>query len=208
MAYVLGFFAADGAMYRTKQGGYYIDFGITDEGLLLKIQALLGSDHKISVRQRGPVWKPLYRLQIGSKILFEDLATLGFVQAKSKAMVFPDVPASALRHFVRGYFDGDGHVSRTVFHKNDRPHPVHGLISGFTCGSENFLKKLRNELKEWGSLGSGTLYFNRGFRLCYATTDSINLYKFMYYDSMDLCLERKRRIFEEFLDIHSNQMRA
>ena len=38
MAYVLGFFAADGSMYRTNRGTYFIEFQITDKDLLLKIR--------------------------------------------------------------------------------------------------------------------------------------------------------------------------
>lgn len=34
MAYVLGFFAADGNMIRTKRGGHFISFHITDKIVL------------------------------------------------------------------------------------------------------------------------------------------------------------------------------
>jgi hypothetical protein len=44
MAYVLGFFAADGNMSKNKRGGCYIDFGITDFELL--------NDNKKNLRLR------------------------------------------------------------------------------------------------------------------------------------------------------------
>ncbi len=52
MAYVLGFFAADGTMIKNKRGAHFIEFDITDKEILLKIRKTLGSNHKISVRDR------------------------------------------------------------------------------------------------------------------------------------------------------------
>ena len=48
MAYVLGFFAADGSMYKKSHGGHYIEFQITDGDLVKKIRRLLGSDNSIN----------------------------------------------------------------------------------------------------------------------------------------------------------------
>ena len=61
MAYVLGFFAADGSMNRNKRGGHYIEFQITDGDLLEKIRTLLQSNNKIAIRNRGVNCKPIYR---------------------------------------------------------------------------------------------------------------------------------------------------
>lgn len=63
MAYILGFFAADGSMYQTNRGTHFIEFQITDGDLLKEIQVLLGSNHKITIRQRDSRWKLIYRLQ-------------------------------------------------------------------------------------------------------------------------------------------------
>ena len=50
MAYVLGFFAADGNMIKNKRGAHFIEFQITDKNLLEKIRELLGSNQKIAIR--------------------------------------------------------------------------------------------------------------------------------------------------------------
>jgi DNA invertase Pin-like site-specific DNA recombinase len=48
-------------------------------------------------------------VQLTSKQLCDDLATLGCIQAKAHKTIFPTFLNSELmRHFVRGYFDGDG----------------------------------------------------------------------------------------------------
>jgi hypothetical protein len=98
MAYVLGFFAADGSMIKTGRGGHYVEFQITDGGLLEKIRDLLGSNNKIAVRNRNLRWNTIYRLQMGSKIMFNDLGQLGFVPNKTSVMVFPRIPPEFFGH--------------------------------------------------------------------------------------------------------------
>src|SRR3989344_4542443 len=110
MAYVLGFFAADGNMIKNKRGAHFIEFQITDRDILNQIKNLLGSNHKISIRDRNKKWKKSYRLQLGSKEIFNDLIKLGMVPRKSNILKFPKIPDVYLADFVRGYFDGDGHV--------------------------------------------------------------------------------------------------
>jgi DNA-binding transcriptional regulator WhiA len=38
MAYILGFFTADGSMFKNKRGSYFVEFEITDKELLEKIK--------------------------------------------------------------------------------------------------------------------------------------------------------------------------
>src|SRR3989344_325166 len=100
MAYVLGFFVADGSMITNKRGAHFVEFQVTDKEILLKIKKSLESGHKISVRIRNGNQKSLYRLQIGSKIMFNDLFRLGFTQKKSLTLKFPKVPRKYLADFV------------------------------------------------------------------------------------------------------------
>lgn len=64
MAYVLGFFTADGSMYKTKRGTHFIDFQITDKELLEGIRDALSSNHNFS---------PMF-LNYISPILCEDIS--------------------------------------------------------------------------------------------------------------------------------------
>jgi hypothetical protein len=199
MAYVLGFFAADGSMNRNKRGGCYIEFQITDGDLLKKIRALLQSDNVISVRKRAANWQPIHRLQIGSRVIFGDLARLGFVQNKTAVLSLPSIPEDFFSHFVRGYFDGDGNVWSGIIHKLDRPHPSRALAICFTSGSEGFLQSLKDELRIFANTTGGSLCYSRAFRLRYASEDSLKLYRFMYYDSGGLYLPRKKEVFDSFV---------
>lgn len=204
MAYILGFFTADGSMIRNKRGAHFIEFQITDKNLLYKIREAINSDHKISVRIRKFPWKVCYRLQIGSKEMFNDLLRLGLTSNKSKTIKLPHVPDKYFSHFIRGYFDGDGNVSVPNYIRADRNGKKSTtILSGFTSGSKQILQSLHNKLKKIANIFGGTLYYsNRGYRLYFSVKDSFKLYKFMYKEiNNNLFLIRKKKIFERYFEI-------
>ena len=117
MAYVLGFFAADGYMTINRRGAYFWNIQITDGQLLRQIKKLIQAEHKISIKRSKKKNKKMYRLQIGSKEMYNDLYNLGMRQNKTRSMVLPKIPDNYFSHFVRGYFDGDGNVWLGLVHK-------------------------------------------------------------------------------------------
>lgn len=202
MAYVLGFFSADGSMFVNPRGSHYIAFYSSDKSILQKIKSVMGAAHKIGVRKiRGDGQKKSYVLQIGSKLMFADLDRLGLTENKSKNIRMPSIPAQHVPHFVRGYFDGDGNVTISLYWRKDRGNRIaRTILSGFTSGSRDFLKDVRRYLRRYAFLGRGTLYFSsRGHRLYYSVNDSKRLYRFMY-DKLrtPLFLERKKKVFESY----------
>lgn len=194
MAYVLGFFAADGSMYRTRRGGYYIDFGITDRTLLRSIRNTLGSQNKITTRKRNARWKPIYRLQIGSKYMFNDLAALGFTRAKSLTLRLPLIPPLYVSDFVRGYFDGDGCVHFGKYWRKDRAKWKLQLSVHFTSGSKDLLEDLWGVLKSV-ACGGHIAKKTRGYELVFGQHDAVALFRFMYNNGSELFLERKYKNF-------------
>lgn len=200
MAYVMGFFAADGSMTINPRGSHYVEFYITDKDLLETIREIFQSNHKIAIIKRNDNWNKAYRLQIGSKAWFNDLLKLGFVPNKAKRTKLPKIPHQYIGDFVRGYFDGDGCVSIIENHKHDRPNPCFGLMVRFISGSENFLQDLKLLLTKHNIDGSRVSYGQGAFRLTYSTRSAIKLYNLMYASCKNLLLERKRKIFEKFLE--------
>lgn len=202
MAYVLGFFAADGNLTLGKRGNHYIEFTSCDRDIIEKIRLIFSSNHKISERKsKKENNRNSFRIQIGSKILFQDLIKIGFTPNKSKSLAYPKIPERYFRHFVRGYFDGDGHVTEGIYRKRGRKIFSRLLFSGFTCGTESFLKKLKQNLKNRGIIKGGTLYYQKGYRLNFSINDSIGIYKFLYKDiSSGLYLPRKKKVFEKYIN--------
>ena len=201
MAYVLGFFAADGNMIKNNRGAHFIAFYSTDFSIIKNVRNLLDSNHKISNKQKSKTnekWKDCYQLQIGSKEIFKDLINLGLMPNKSLVLKMPRVPDEFLNHFVRGYFDGDGHVSPCEYQKNDRKNKSKIIIAGFTSGSKIFLEGLLSRIKKAEVATGGSLYLTDGYHLCFSIRDSLKLYNFMYKNDGNLYLERKKSIFRHY----------
>ena len=107
MAYVLGFWYADGNMRRSKS--YRIGFFSVDYDHLAGIAELFSSGSSVLLN-RG-----CYELTVRSKKLFYDLYSLGGRPAKSTSLVFPSVADEYMGDFIRGYFDGDGSVHHITY---------------------------------------------------------------------------------------------
>lgn len=203
MAYVLGFFMADGSVDVNPRGSHYLSIQICDKELLENIRDVLGSNHKISSKRGLKNESDRYRLQIGSREICDDLRGLGVSEQKAHTMSIPDVPRKYFSDFVRGYFDGDGHVWMGEIHKNRKTKHL-TLQTGFTSCSFNFLNDLKKYLENFG-IKEGSLYSQKNyFRLNFSMKNSLLLHKIMYNSIENkLFLERKKIIFEKFIKMRS-----
>ena len=190
MAYVLGFWFADGYMRHEKS--YRIVFTSNDDEILFKIRQSLSSNNLIKSKKSDDSKD----LIIFSKRLYDGLLKLGGKRAKSRSIVFPKIPDEYLSDFIRGYFDGDGSVFHVTYMHTKIKRLRTELRSNFTSGSINFLEQLQNILfdklgltkKKIGSFNDG-----RSRKLGYATYDTIKLLKFMYYPGHPIGLQRKAK---------------
>ena len=200
MAYVLGFIVADGTLTPTRRGGYYIEITSTDKDILYRIRDAFESDLRIGEYQSKDLrCKRRYRLQIGSKEMFQDLERLGLTPRKSLTVRLPPVPSEHFASFLRGYFDGDGCVNVCTYQKQGHKGPSTVISSGFTSGSEGPLLDIRCFLLKYHIVQGGTFYYNRAYRLWFSIQDSKRLYDYMYQDVTNgLFLPRKKTIFEKY----------
>ncbi|MFA6554620.1 MAG: LAGLIDADG family homing endonuclease [Candidatus Paceibacterota bacterium] len=200
MAYILGFLFADGNIVKTKRGTYFVAIYTADYQLLVSIVQSIGSDHKISERksETGVV----YRIQIGSKDLFNDLVEKGLTPNKSRRMKLPNVPAKYFNDFVRGYFDGDGNVWVGLHNKN-RKKPTNVITASFTSASNCFLGDLHRQLINRGIKGGSlnVIKSKKCSRLSLSTLDALKLFTIMYTIPHSLFLNRKKLVFEKFINM-------
>lgn len=200
MAYVLGYFAADGSMIRHKNGGCFVEFTTTDRCLLEQLKLMTNASQKISTRTyRHPHWKAQYRMQVGSREWFSDLLRLGFTPRKSKTMRLPRIPDECFGDFMRGYFDGDGCVYFKQHWVRARDRYCWVFTSSFTSGSRGFLEDIHAQLRSRGIKGGHIARKERGFALVFSRHDSLALYRIMYNTGLvsGSHLPRKREKFEE-----------
>ena len=182
--YILGYLFADG---NVAFDGLSVTTVSNDRENLEKMVYISGGNFHI-YRNRG-------KATFGGKLLGEYLGKYGLVPRKSNSMVFPEnIPKEFMADFIRGYFDGDGHISFSFPEKK-------GMRSrfGFSSGSPDFLislrevlaknnidgGKLRHQITEWGQVYQ--LTYNGIIR-------SVKMKNYLYYENC-LCLDRKRDKF-------------
>ncbi len=202
MAYILGFIYADGNIIKNKRGACFISIYSADQDLLQQMKAILQSNHKVS-RRKG-IGRDNFRIQFGSKTMYEDLLKLGLKPNKTMRMKLPSIPAKFQGDFIRGYFDGDGNVWSGLIHK-DRTTSHTTLRSVFTSCSSQFLISLEtliyNKAHIHGVISKG---LGNYYRLTYSMAGALKLYKIMYNSlQSSLFLNRKKAVFEKFIKIRN-----
>lgn len=111
-AYWLGFIYADGYVTSNKFG---IALKDSDSSHLEKLRNDLESDYPIHVYKSNSEWShnKYCRLLVTSEHLVDTLIKNGVFRRKSNILKPPEnIPHDLIRHFIRGYFDGDGGIIR------------------------------------------------------------------------------------------------
>lgn len=120
-AYWLGYIAADGNVYSSKQrknysAGSTLKIVSKDKEHLQKFKYSIQSDAEIEriINFKGySNGNAVYRIQIYSNKICEDLIKLGIVPNKSLILKPPKIKKEFYKDFIRGYFDGDGSIYKT-----------------------------------------------------------------------------------------------
>ncbi len=115
-AYFLGLLYADGCN-QEKRGVISIALQEEDVLILEKLKKYLEWDGEIRINncnhKRFPHRKILREILITNKEFSNDLANLGCISNKSYNLKWPlHVKDKYISHFLRGYFDGDGSISK------------------------------------------------------------------------------------------------
>jgi len=133
MAYILGFWFADGCIKKnTQKSAMCIEFVSKDKDILQKINSAMKSDYRLHMDKNNS-----YRIWISNTAMAHDILALGGTERKSLTNTFPEVPSEFVYDFIRGYWDGDGYIS--ILDKND--YPEIGCV-----GTYQFLDSIKNYL--------------------------------------------------------------
>jgi len=194
MAYVLGFIAADGNVYKTERT-HILQIASDDIDIIEKIQIALKHNGPIHFKQREN-GKTSYSLRICDLLLFNSLLNLGITERKSLTITPPFIPKPYIHHYIRGYFDGDGSVSyRKVSYKSR-------LVVDICTASFYMASFLYEKIKEqMGDLYKGKLYATlahqktRYYSIRLGHKASEQLFKYIYKNANNLYLERKYNKF-------------
>lgn len=122
-AYWLGFITADGWVSKnnkTNACAIGIELQYNDMNHLKKFNKSICGNYKITDRWRNikhlsgsDNYKHECCIRIFSNIMFNDLEKYGVTNNKSYECFIPDINEDLIRHYFRGYFDGDGRFCLT-----------------------------------------------------------------------------------------------
>lgn len=113
-AYVLGLLVADG---HVNKSGYKVEVSLkeSDAGLLRLVGRALNCDAPLGWMTNHLDGSRMRRLNLCGKQLVSDLLAVGVRHDKSISATYPAIPPELESHMVRGLWDGDGSVERTMF---------------------------------------------------------------------------------------------
>lgn len=205
-AYWIGFLAADGCIHRTKdsrQDMIIIVLEDSDTELLEKLNCCLQCNKPLRhfIKPNG---KTYVRFEISSDIMSKDLAQYGIVPQKTYKYIFPDnINKEYYRDFIRGFFDGDGTISKSI-----EQNTLYKTNIGFTGYAKN-LKRIQEVLQEQ-DISSTFIEDKREYNSkdifgFLALTSKIDKVKFLHYvyDDAQLYLQRKYILAQRFIELVS-----
>ena len=198
-AYFLGFIYADGCIRYDEKRSIYntlIKIHSKDEHILHSLIECVDGDLKIiKVKNRDIV-----QLSLTGKKLSKDLINIGLHQNKTFTLKYPEINPELERHFLRGYFDGDGCI-RIKTDKRD------GSQIGdmrFVGGSVEMLNGINERMNFLFGTKKNSLYGpkdkNYRFLGWGSMTDIEKIYKGFYEDS-NFFLHRKKETFDNVINI-------
>lgn len=183
--YFLGWIAADGSISKNLHN---ISLSITDKEIserFLKVFPTASIYHK-----KYGYKKDQYIFHLCSKKLAIYLGTLGLIPNKTKKLHITSSLWNS--HFVRGFFEGDGHVRKT---KENSKYVRYSI--GFVCASEKFIYSLKKYLDS-KNINSKVKKENTYFRLNIEGKIMVNkFYKLIYKNCGIWYLNRKKQILDQ-----------
>ena len=191
-AYWLGFLYADGCV-GSKEDKVELSLSEKDLHHIEKFKEFMNINNKICYREKTKAYRFSFRSQ---KCKF-DLIRQGCFPKKSLILKFPteeQVPKNLMKHFIRGYFDGDGWFSNTgsCFQV--------GLI-----GTQDFLEGLLKIFSELGITTDNKIFIvnreNRAKRYVFSKLQDVTIFLNWIYKDAVVYLDRK---YEHYLDFLKN----
>lgn len=208
-AYILGFIASDGHV-NERDNNIKIVLNSKDSEILEKIKQSLSYSGNIKIEkikaklpQGGYCESEVAKLVICSKKIVEDLVKIGLTNNKTYNMNFDFsiIPNNLVRHFIRGYWDGDGSCGIT------RGKSKKIYYNASCIGNAKMMENLIEEIKKF--LPNIKFYINYTKNIIKLQTARISVQgkdnfkdflNFLYKDSK-IYLKRKFKNYKESLVI-------
>jgi len=209
-AYFLGLLYADG-YNKEKKGVIEISLHKRDKDILELFKVCLETNRPLYEYKDDRKGRKTIKtvLSFNSLHMSKALVNLGCMQAKTKKIKFPFfIRRDLIRHFIRGYFDGDGSVfigkGKTV-HKKKTYHRLIPTVS--FASNERFIIELRATILLMANIYYSNITKDNRTNIYYASfynDNALELLEWLYRGSK-IALKRKSKIYEEINNIYSKR---
>lgn len=218
-AYLLGFYAADGNI-NEKRKTFRIHLQKSDAELVYLYKDLISPDARLFTMQerivkgRNGMLVTAHEsigVDINSSKICNDLINLGFGYNKTYCdLKLPKINSNLIRHFIRGYFDGDGCISYYYcrpdpkWHKNER---VRGYAS-ICCKTKTMIDEIHDFLKV--NKIKSSVCFTKRDSMWILTIPKSQLKKLfnLFYEDSYFYLSRKFNKFNHYVNTEETQLIA
>ena len=217
-AYLLGFHAADGSI-NLERHTLRVKVTKTDSEIIDLFKESISPNaytrdvvgFKTTIREKEVNCKPSYEISIASKILTDDIINLGFGPNKTYSELhLPKIKIDLIKHFIRGYFDGDGCFTFSVRKPNLNNRQVNYSVQGrfeICCKKVTILEEIKSFF-ECSNINLNINYIKRDdmYRLCTSSKEEIiKIFNLLYVDS-NFYLKRKFEKFNYYVNTEVSQI--
>lgn len=189
-AYFLGFIFADGCVYenkkKTKISGLIIQIQERDREIIDEFKKDINSTHNISfVEPQIKTWQRKVVFTFSNIEFVSHLVSKGCLPRKSQSCFFPKnkLDNKYFRHFIRGYFDGDGSICSTS------DYYVYPTIR--ICATLEFAEEIKNIVRKKLDINTGIFYKKSSiYDVEYSKVRAMKFLDWIYQDAT-MYLKRK-----------------
>jgi transposase len=201
-AYILGLLYADGC-HPSNKDAIQLALQEQDVGVLNLIKEELQTDRPLYFvsSEYSPLTKHnQYRLDITNQHIARVLDSYGVHSRKSLTLEWPEwMEQSLVRHFIRGYLDGDGCIYFN--HKTSE-------CKIYIASTENFCNSMKNVIFDLISVNTSITQASGGNKITKVLNIGGNrqVYKFLnwIYADADLLIERKYKKYLDFVNYYKD----
>ena len=192
-AYWLGFLLADGNVCKSA---VTLALSSRDAAHVVAFASAVGLSAGVVKSYVAKSGYQSTRLSFRSDYMANRLRQLECFDRKSTIHGFPDVPADAQRHLIRGYFDGNGsvHSYKCVARSG---HVVSPRWSTSIVGPRRFIDAAAGFVKSTVGIEAAFRQTKSVWEMRFSAIDDMLRFSDYMYDGASVYLERKRTIFED-----------
>lgn len=200
--YWAGFIAADGSLQKRKYSKILkVALSQNDHQHVELFKSSISSNHPIKVYRVKPSKlvkseSMCSEIQIANNNIYNDLSRFNIIPNKTKTYTFPEwlTNHELVNHFMRGYFDGDGCISKCGLGKNRTV-----IQKSFSIlGTKQFINQYMNilVLKQIVNEVKISPHYSV-YQLSYSGNNNIRKIHDFLYKNATIWLDRKRTKFQD-----------